>query len=1340
MKMKKRNAISLILSIILFSTFTACATLPDLAREGDLEGIKKRLDKNTDVNERDKSANSALHVAADLGNLELMKLLIARGADVNAGNFDRETPLFYAADAEAVDLLFDSGADPGWLDDNKRNACFNPASVNRVDALQALIDRGVDFDLPDSNSQSPLYIAASHGCEEAVQLLVKAGAKLDRAADKNGFTPLLEAAYFGRVDTVKILVEAGADLNHLDKAGRNIVAATRESWSFGKEEVLAYLEGELGLVAIGGEEDRRAAEGTEPGSTDGQETFVIQAGHNKDITTIDAGRTGTPAESLICTGSDDGTVKIWNRDALILRTIQAHDQTVRKAAFSPDGRGVFSAGGIHGKLLLHDLEGKLIREYAAHQNLITDFDFSPEKDRIVTVSRDQTVALWRMDGTLIDQRGLGDATPLSVAWAPGGDFFVVGLDTGEGLCITPEMNLQTRCTGHTGSILDIAFKPGEDIFATAGGYGDNRIRIWDGRGTLLHTSRDFGTNVSDLDYREDGTLLGASLVTKGIVLLESNEYREKTFIIPPDPYGVSAIQAIDLSQDRDSFYAAGGERLRSYSFGGEMLSQSSEGGGFIRDLVFSGDGERLYALTMDGRFQKWRKDGSLETGRTLKWAEGYQLALFPDGKRLIAAGLGDFSLIDTAGTTLFHNLDAHGSSITGLAVLPDGDGFITCSGDKSIKWWTADGKLLRTVSGSNWYSALATSKDGSMVCSGNRAGQVEVRNSTGSLLYSFQALGENREIYGIGISPDNTVLAVCGEDFSVKLFTPGGVFLRELTGHTKYINTAVFSPDGRLFASGSYDGTLRLWNPSTGEALAVFTEAGPIFGTAFSPSGRFLASGLWDGTITRWNLEPSLSEDRKVGSLALDNEWITYSPEGYFDASAGGGKLLAMVRGTQGYSIDQYAVKLNRPDILFSLMDPEDQQNRAVLQEAYKKRLRRMGVTEEELAGNLDAPSVLINTLDSTGSSARIQFTLVPGSRPVTGYQIYVNDVPLYKNREPKGKGSGSSGSATPGKITVTEEIPLSSGENKIEVSCFDSAGIESYRALRSLTANHPVKPELYYLGFGVSSYARPELNLGYAAKDAQDLQRLFSDMNASFSKIHTRVYRDSQVTPETVPEAAAFLSEARVDDVVVLFIAGHGVHDTDPAGTYYYLAHPSDPRKLSETAIPFERIEEILYATKARNKLFLMDTCESGELDSEIEAANFSAAAESSLSPRTTRGLAIITREEDSRTGSPRSVLLQRDRYIFNDLLRRSGTIVFSSSRGDEFSYESDAVENGYFTEQILSAISGKGDADRDGRLSTTELESYVSRTVAELSGGLQHPTVDRDNIYAHFSFPLVR
>jgi MYXO-CTERM domain-containing protein len=107
---------------------------------------------------------------------------------------------------------------------------------------------------------------------------------------------------------------------------------------------------------------------------------------------------------------------------------------------------------------------------------------------------------------------------------------------------------------------------------------------------------------------------------------------------------------------------------------------------------------------------------------------------------------------------------------------------------------------------------------------------------------------------------------------------------------------------------------------------------------------------------------------------------------------------------------------------------------------------------------------------------------------------------------------------------------------------------------------------------------------------------------------------------------------------------------------------------------------------------------------------------------------------------GASRDVF-DRDRYIYNDLLRRSGAVVFSSSRGTEYSYETDELHNGVFTAAIVRALTtDQADANRDGVVSTEELRQYVAREVAKQTAEAQHPTVDHDNTTVRFGFPIAR
>lgn len=75
------------------------------------------------------------------------------------------------------------------------------------------------------------------------------------------------------------------------------------------------------------------------------------------------------------------------------------------------------------------------------------------------------------------------------------------------------------------------------------------------------------------------------------------------------------------------------------------------------------------------------------------------------------------------------------------------------------------------------------------------------------------------------------------------------------------------------------------------------------------------------------------------------------------------------------------------------------------------------------------------------------------------------------------------------------------------------------------------------------------------------------------------------------------------IDDFVVVFIAGHGVHDSTPQAPDYFITFDTDVARLSETAAPFGQVKSLLFATVAREKLLLMDTCESGEAEERGES-----------------------------------------------------------------------------------------------------------------------------------------
>lgn len=180
--------------------------LPDAVEFGsriennDLEAAKDWLDRGLDPNFVGDRIGTGLMIAAWQGNVRMMELFVARGADVNRMNALGEQALMHAA----------------WR--------------GNLEAVQWLLGKGAE--LNRSHKQwTALHYAAFSGKDEVVRYLVARGADLD-ARSPNGSTPLMMAVYEGKESTVKQLIRLGADRKLTNDAGEGAM-----DWAFKHEQV-----------------------------------------------------------------------------------------------------------------------------------------------------------------------------------------------------------------------------------------------------------------------------------------------------------------------------------------------------------------------------------------------------------------------------------------------------------------------------------------------------------------------------------------------------------------------------------------------------------------------------------------------------------------------------------------------------------------------------------------------------------------------------------------------------------------------------------------------------------------------------------------------------------------------------------------------------------------------------------------------------------------------------------------------------------------------------------------------------------------------------------------------
>ena len=215
------------------------AALITAVRSCDTKAVAKWIAASPGlVNAHDRAGATPLHHAAGFGNLATMKLLLEHGADGNAGNKRKSTPLFWALhDESKVRLLLDHGSSVNARTTDGRTPAYQAASMaNAVPVLRLLLDKGADPNAKTLTGMTPLMAAARENIS-AVRLLI------DRKADVNaknsaGATALMAAAQTGRPEAVRLLLEKGADPNVRTKRNETALAYAATA---GNEETVKLL-------------------------------------------------------------------------------------------------------------------------------------------------------------------------------------------------------------------------------------------------------------------------------------------------------------------------------------------------------------------------------------------------------------------------------------------------------------------------------------------------------------------------------------------------------------------------------------------------------------------------------------------------------------------------------------------------------------------------------------------------------------------------------------------------------------------------------------------------------------------------------------------------------------------------------------------------------------------------------------------------------------------------------------------------------------------------------------------------------------------------------------------
>ena len=239
-----------------------------------------------------------------------------------------------------------------------------------------------------------------------------------------------------------------------------------------------------------------------------------------------------------------------------------------------------------------------------------------------------------------------------------------------------------------------------------------------------------------------------------------------------------------------------------------------------------------------------------------------------------------------------------------------------------------------------------------------------------------------------------------------------------------------------------------------------------------------------------------------------------------------------------------------------------------------------------------------------------------------------------------------------------------------------------------SLSASAGIRPRLFVLSIGVSRYQEARFSLAYAEKDARAMAATLGAQNTSlFREIRTKVLVDEAVSRDSILESMnSFLGQAVSSDVVLIFVAGHGIKRS-ATDTFYFLPYEANPQNMTTKGLRWSDFEEEVAALGARvkNVILMLDTCHSGALQIGM------------------RGIEVTP--------------------DLSSAFQRKGTYVLAAASADEAAVEAGSWGHGAFTHAILSGLKGDADYNNDRIVDVLELFHYVEARVADMTRGQQHP-----------------
>ncbi len=517
---------------------------------------------------------------------------------------------------------------------------------------------------------------------------------------------------------------------------------------------------------------------------------------------------------------ENGELVLWDVAKREPRALLLENNTIRAAAFSPDGK-LLAYCVYDGKVKLVDVAaGKVVKTLGSHKGLANAVCFSPDGKTLVSCGFDQTLRLW---------------------------------DVAAGKQIK---ELRTDCM----RITHVAYSPDGKKLATGDWEAPFNAQVWDlEAGKVLHTFT-HPRPVEAVAFTPDGTKLATSCWDAQLRVFGLEDGEE----IMRKPGGSNT--AVRFSADGKLLASSGRGQLtvRDFPSGEERWTARPEGGAIVQSVRFSPDGKMVAATFRHHLIRLYEAATGAEIADLRRNADPLDepvvvraVALSADGKLLATAG--DSSQVQLRdGTTGFvrETLKGFKDAVTALAFSPTEPLLAAASSDRVVKLWDVKdpakpAEKLALPAAKEAVAALAFSPDGKVLAIGGHDKTVRLLSvPEGKELAVLE--GHDGAVRTIAYSADGKRLASGGADQTIRLWdVEKRTTIITLEGHRGAVRSVAIAADGKL-VSGGEDGRVRFWDADGSARGSVAAHRDVVWAVAFVGRGTAVSGGA-DGQLTVWD-------------------------------------------------------------------------------------------------------------------------------------------------------------------------------------------------------------------------------------------------------------------------------------------------------------------------------------------------------------------------------------------------------------------------------------------------------------------------------------------------------